>query len=118
MRAPGGIRRNRQRIATLTPVLATVALLAGCSNGSATPSTTRPPGSSTSTSTSGSSTTSAPSTSTTAGTTTTTKGTSPPNPSHWTEAALLAQLVMVGGEYSDPGASAEDLVDGAGGLVF
>jgi beta-N-acetylhexosaminidase len=25
---------------------------------------------------------------------------------------------MVGGEYSDPGASAEDLVDGAGGLVF
>jgi beta-N-acetylhexosaminidase len=25
---------------------------------------------------------------------------------------------MVGGEYSDPGASAQDLVDGAGGLVF
>jgi beta-N-acetylhexosaminidase len=117
MRTQGGRRHNRQRIGTWIPVLATLALLAGCSNGSATPSTMRPPGSSTSASASST-------TSTTARTTTTTKATdppsttSPPNPSHWTEAALLAQLVMVGGEYSDPGASAQYLVDGAGGLVF
>jgi beta-N-acetylhexosaminidase len=125
MRAQGGLRRNRQGIANLTPVLATVAtvaLLAGCSNGSAAPSTTRASGSGTTTATSSAPTTT--STFTTGRTTTTTKGTaptsttSPPNPSHWTEAALLAQLVMVGGEYSDPGASAQDLVEGAGGLVF
>jgi beta-N-acetylhexosaminidase len=31
---------------------------------------------------------------------------------------VLAQLIMVGAQYSDPGASAQVLTDGAGGLVF
>jgi len=39
-------------------------------------------------------------------------------PTGWTEPELLAQLIMVGAEYSNPSASTEDVRDGAGGLVF
>ena len=36
----------------------------------------------------------------------------------WTEARLLAQLIMVGGNFSDISASAAAVKDGAGGVVF
>ena len=36
----------------------------------------------------------------------------------WTEAQLLAQLIMVGGDFSDISASAAAVKDGAGGVVF
>ena len=76
--------------------------------------------------------TSAPSSTTSLGTTsagtsttvTTTRPTVPTTtstnqiPRGWTEAELLSQLIMVGGNYSDPGASEQDVSEGAGGLVF
>jgi beta-N-acetylhexosaminidase len=39
-------------------------------------------------------------------------------PSGWTEVRLLAQLIMVGGEFSDIAASTAAVEEGAGGVVF
>jgi beta-N-acetylhexosaminidase len=94
-----------------------MALIAGCSDGAAS-TTSRPPTSSTSSSTSTSGTSTTDKSTTTTRATQPTTSTSSTIPASWTETALLAQLIMVGGEYSDPGASAQDLADGAGGLVF
>ena len=54
--------------------------------------------------------------------TTTPAGTSTPAtttlPTGWTEQRLLAQLVMVGADFSDAGTAAPSLAAGAGGVVF
>ncbi len=95
-------------------------VLAGCGtsrSGSHTTSSANP--------TSTTSSTTSVSTSTTASTVRTTlPTTNPPTttgseiPPGWTEAELLAQLIMVGGSYSDPGASEQAVQDGVGGVVF
>jgi beta-N-acetylhexosaminidase len=108
------------------PFCVAALLLAACS---ASPSaTSRTTSRSSGTTTSESTTTSSPTTtttkSTTKTTTTTTTTTGPTTttttgiPAGWTEAGLLSQLIMVGASYSDPGASAQVVSDGAGGLVF
>jgi beta-N-acetylhexosaminidase len=86
-----------------------VALLAGgCAS-------TAPASSGSSTTTTGASRTTATSTSTTTATTTTT---TVPLPHGWTDDQLLAQLIMVGVEFSDIGAATQAVEAGAGGLVF
>lgn len=111
------MRCRRQSRLGMGAVAAAV-LLSGCSSNHASNNDGGPTsagGSSTSTSTTIVATTTPPTTSTTttvAPTTTTTV------PAGWTEHKLLAQMIMVGGLYSDLAASTVDARDGAGGLVF
>ena len=91
-------------------VAAAVVVLAGCGSTPSSSSTTK-----STRSTSVTTSTEAPTTTSTHPTTTTsTSGI----PAGWTEAELLSQLIMVGGSYSDPSASEQDVQGGAGGLVF
>ncbi len=93
-------------------VLAAV-VLGGCGgSGHAGGSTSRPGSSTTTSASTVVTTTSAPTTTTTVAPTTTTV------PSRWSERRLLAQLIMVGGLYSDLPASTAAAEEGAGGLVF
>jgi beta-N-acetylhexosaminidase len=59
-----------------------------------------------------------PPTSTTVAPTTTAATTTTSLPRGWTETRLLAQLIMVGGEFSDIAASTQAVQDGVGGVVF
>ena len=118
-------RSAKNRWTHAVPCLSLVALgalaLGACgSNGSAPGSstttaatTTEPP----TTTTAPPTTTTGPSTTTTTQAPTTTTTTTSV-PSGWTEARLLAQLIMVGGNFSDIGASTQAVQQGAGGVVF
>ncbi len=104
-------------------VVVAAALLAGCGSGHS----TGPPTSASGTTsvpttipdTTATSTTVLPTTTTVpVATTTTPSSTTTSLPTGWTEPGLLSQLLMVGASYADPGASAQVIREGAGGLVF
>jgi len=99
-------------VSRLLLAAAAAVIIAGCGSSA----TSAPASSSTSR---GTTTTSTPATTTTGAPTTTTDGTTTTSlPPGWTEDRLLAQLIMVGGEFSDIAASAQAVEEGAGGVVF
>jgi beta-N-acetylhexosaminidase len=102
-------------------------LAAGCGSSQSTASTTTSPAVARTTTTTRDTTTTdvtattqAPTTTTGAATTTTTEvaTTTTTLANGWTEAQLLAQMIMIGGDFSDISSSTEAVRDGAGGVVF